>query len=350
MIRGYKGPQRQPINQPRIGNILDPLGNGKKWTNVWGAVMNVPQPSSGIAVSPTPTPTASVTPTPSITPTLTPTKTSTPTPTPTASSIPSGTTEANTFLAAARTAKGSDLGSTVSAATTTLFTSLVSNNLWDKLTIFYPMIGGTSAPMAVQGKSPGTNNMTWNGGWTFTASAATGNGTNAYGNTGYNDSGSTLNDFHMAIYSFVANTNSGIDCGVEDVPRDSRSSIYTREDSGSNAVAGFNAHNQNSGYLTWTTGNTINNGSGLFVVNRSGSAAIQGYRNGIQVLTDTLVSTNTAKYSYYIGAKNSDGAVAAYSNRGYNWFSIGKSLTQAEQATFSTIINTFQTSLSRNTY
>ena len=112
MIRPYR-PSKQSVNQPRIGNILDPLGNDKKWTNVWGAVMNVPQPSGGAPVSPTPTPsvtptntvtpTASVTPTPSITPTntltpsvtptltpsitptntVTPTNTTTPTPTPT---------------------------------------------------------------------------------------------------------------------------------------------------------------------------------------------------------------------------------------------------------------------------
>lgn len=80
MIRPYKGPQRQPINQPRIGNILDPLGDARKWTNVWGAVMNVPQPSGGAPVSPTPTPTNTETPTP--TPSITPTQTATNTPTP----------------------------------------------------------------------------------------------------------------------------------------------------------------------------------------------------------------------------------------------------------------------------
>lgn len=97
MIRPYKGPQRQPINQPRVGNILDPLGDGKKWTNVWGAVMNVPQPSGGAPVSPTPTPsitpTMTVTPTNTVTPTQTPTSSLTPTPsiTPTNTTTPTNT-------------------------------------------------------------------------------------------------------------------------------------------------------------------------------------------------------------------------------------------------------------------
>jgi hypothetical protein len=86
MIRPYT-----PSKQPRIGNILDPLGNDKKWVNVWGAVMNVPQPSGGAPVSPTPTPTSSVTPTPSVTPTNTPTPSITPSVSPTSSSTPTPT-------------------------------------------------------------------------------------------------------------------------------------------------------------------------------------------------------------------------------------------------------------------
>jgi hypothetical protein len=86
MIRPYR-----PSKQPRIGNILDPLGNDKKWVNVWGAVMNVPQPSGGAPVSPTPTPTSTVTPTPSVTPTNTPTPSITPSVSPTSSLTPTPT-------------------------------------------------------------------------------------------------------------------------------------------------------------------------------------------------------------------------------------------------------------------
>jgi len=93
MIRPYKGPQRQPINQPRVGNILDPLGDGKKWTNVWGAVMNVQKDSTPVTPTPTPsvTPTMTVTPTSSLTPTPTITPTNTVTPTPTSSLTPTPT-------------------------------------------------------------------------------------------------------------------------------------------------------------------------------------------------------------------------------------------------------------------
>jgi hypothetical protein len=91
-LRPYQAPRRQP----KINDMIYPPGS-RQGGNVWigGILMNVPQPSSGPAVSPTPTPTktvtptvtptSSLTPTPSITPTisLTPTNTGTPTPTPT---------------------------------------------------------------------------------------------------------------------------------------------------------------------------------------------------------------------------------------------------------------------------
>jgi hypothetical protein len=84
-------------------DALKPLGEKENKGNVWvpvkQVIMNVPQTTSSVPVSPTPTPsitpTSSLTPTPSITPTQTtsqtPTLTSTPTLTPTNTSSPTPT-------------------------------------------------------------------------------------------------------------------------------------------------------------------------------------------------------------------------------------------------------------------
>jgi hypothetical protein len=89
-LRPYQAPRRQP----KINDMIYPPGSRQGGGNVWigGIMMNVPQTSSGPAVSPTPTP--SVTPTPSITPTstLTPTPSITPTNTITPSITPTNTT------------------------------------------------------------------------------------------------------------------------------------------------------------------------------------------------------------------------------------------------------------------
>lgn len=116
-LRPYQAPRRQP----RINDMMYPPGS-KQPGNVWvgGFIMNVPETSSSVPVTPTPTPsitpTSSLTPTPSITPTqtitpsitptntssptpsitptqtITPTNTGTPTPTPTSSPLPSSVT------------------------------------------------------------------------------------------------------------------------------------------------------------------------------------------------------------------------------------------------------------------
>jgi hypothetical protein len=50
---------------------------------------------------------------------------------------------------------------------------------------FYPMLGATSGGCAINAKSPGTYNVGWFGGMSFDVSGATGNATNAYGDTGW---------------------------------------------------------------------------------------------------------------------------------------------------------------------
>ena len=83
-LRPYQAPRRQP----RINDMLYPPGS-RQPGNVWvgGFIMNVPEASSGPAITPSPTPTPSITASPTVTPTvtigLTPTATETQTPTPT---------------------------------------------------------------------------------------------------------------------------------------------------------------------------------------------------------------------------------------------------------------------------
>ena len=282
---------------------------------------------------------------PSATPTQTPTKTPTQTPTITPStSFVSGTTEAETYLAAVLAGGGTGLTSTISGATITMFRDIMANNLWDKFTVFYPMIGGNSGGMKVNGKNPSTNDLTFNGGWTFSTSGATGNATNAYANTGIRQSGLTQNDAHMSIYANIGTSDTTVDCGVASASGNSRSLIYTNEGN----VAGWAMNRANSGYITWS--NASNNGTGLYVANRTASNNEEGYRNGTERASGTTASVVSSNNPYIFGARYGDAGAEAYSNRRYCWFSLGKSFTDAEQQTFSTIINTFNTTLGRNTY
>ena len=307
-----------------------------------------PTPTQTSTQTPTPTQTPTTTTTLTATPTNTPTNTSTQTPTPSitpSTSFVSGTTEAETYLAAVIAGGGTGLTSTISGATITMFRDIMANNLWDKLNIFYPMIGGNSGGMKVNGRNPGTNDLTFNGGWTFSSSGATGNGTNAFAETGFADTSTQLNDYHQAIYSFVRNSNTNIDCGVGSSSANSRSTIYVNE----GTTFGASAHRANSGYLSSTY--TANTGAGLYVVDRPLSNSEKSFTDGSFRTSGATASTSRTSNTYVIGARKVDNQVTeGYNNRGYCWYSVGKSLSDSEQSTFSSIINTFQTTLNRNTY
>ena len=305
---------------------------------------NTPTPS--ITASATMTPTPSITASPTLTPTNTPTQSNTPTqtptntPTPSSTPLPSGTTEANVFLEAAAVAKGSALGATISGATVTLFTSLVSNNLWDKLYVFYPIVGGTSASTAVNGKNPGTNNMTWYGGATFNANEVSGNGTNAYGDTGFNVSSYDQNSIHIANYSRTSPSRNGVDMGIT-IGGGNSLQMYNNE-SGSMGikVAKLNADAYSTGAVT--------NGQGLFTATRTGSTIENGFRNATRVINSSQTSTGLPSGSIYVMARNSpSGTAEGFNNRGYAWFSIGSGLSSPDVNNYYTIIQAFQTALSR---
>jgi len=104
----------------------------------------------------------------------------------------------------------------------------------------------------------------------------------------------------------------------------------------------------NSGYITWT--NSANASGGLYVSNRTASNNEEGYRNGVERASGTTASVTSSANLYIFGARYGDSGAETYSARRWCWFSLGKSFTDAQQQTFSTIINTFNTTLGRNTY
>lgn len=357
-------PQKKQPYQPDINELMKPLSEKVGAGNIWGSqIMNVlkedavpvsPTPTPTPSVTPTQTPTQTVTPTPSITPTqtVTPTTSVTPTPsiTPSPSPIPSGTTEAQAYLSRV-VATGGTIDATISAATTTLFTSLVSNGLYDKLNSFYLHIGGTSASHALQSKSTSFP-LDYAGGWTFSNSGGTTpNGTNAYGLLKGNiNLKATRNNISIGYYSLTDNTSAGNKCdmGLED---------YNLANTPTLAVFGYRNNTQNPRLQInvnvdqATNASTNTESDGFYVGSRTGSTKQQMYKNGSIILDGTLTSTAIPEREITIGALHRAGiAFAEYSPRAQAFTFVGQGLSDSEVSTLSTIVNTFQTSLGRNVY
>lgn len=251
-------------------------------------------------------------------------------------------------------ANGGTINSTISAATNTLFTELKSNSLYSKIDVMYPMLGSNAGGNSINAKNPaGSFNITWNGGMTFTDKGAIGNGSNAYGNTNYNayTSSDPLN-FGWGIYMYDDGNfggeiyNSGAFDGtyISTMRGDSSSLVgcygYTVGDS--------------RGSLTIPTPNDFT-GNYMFTFNSSQLKSL--YRNydagsgttanismpGTPVLSNQPIYTHTLNIN---GAPYSGN----YWNGTMSFYWIGESMSSSEITTLSTIINTFQTSLGRNTY
>jgi hypothetical protein len=366
--------KRQPINQS-IEELMKPLGEKLHKGNVWQVIMNVPQE---VAITPSPTPTNTVTPTPSITPTntvtptitststntptpsitptntVTPTQTTTPTVTPTPSSTPpspSGTTQANAYLSAVVAAGGTGITPTVSAATRTLFTSLVSNGLYDKIITMYPYIGGVAASCLIEGKLQTAYNMTYNGGWTFNASGATPNGSSGWAtNNMFANTGVTLNDNSM--WTYIGTNPATIAYHGEIGTNDYNAPNHLFTIIGGNNVAGdtgsfFDNASVNDRVLVSST--VIPTALGFFGNNRTSSTNLNAWNKGVKLGTKSTANGSSLpadKFQFPV-----DGATALqYGVRRHQFDIIAKGFNDTEAAALSTIINTFQTSLGRNVY
>jgi hypothetical protein len=312
-----------------------------------------PNPTSTPTSTPTNTPTTTQTGTPAVTTTPTntntPTTTRTPTPTRTGTPTPTNTntpTPTNTFnpdaaayLSAVIDAGGIGITPTISAATNTLFTSLVSSGLYNKMVAFYPMLGENALGCKFNAKNPldtdAAYRLIFNGGWTFNSSGATSNGTNGFANTFVFVSGLTLNNQHASVYMNLTNVGASYFGAIDGT------SYFTVE----------NATNEYYGisYGGQITTNPISP-QGLYLISTTANTSQNLYKNGSIRFASGGRAVSNVNRTMYLGAVNRNGAANQYTNQQYSFSTVGSGLSDAEVSTLSTIINAFQTALGRNVY
>jgi hypothetical protein len=275
-------------------------------------------------------------------PTPTPTNTTTPTTTPTPTPGPAFDADAAAYLSAVLSAGGT-LDATISAATNTLFTDLKSNGLYNKLDVFYPMLGATSGSTALMGNrvSGTTYDITWTnvGNITFDYSGVTGDGSTTYGDTnfnGYNLISSSIGaDSHFSLY--VGNNTSG---AYAEIGTRTNGTWIMAVRFSNDFFYGWN-YSSGTGELVFST----TNATGMYIMTRvSGDRKI--FRNTTNMVANSFSETNPIPNSTI--RILSDGTL--YSNRRIQFFSVGEGLNDTESTNLSNIINTFQTTLGRNTY
>jgi hypothetical protein len=242
-------------------------------------------------------------------------------------------------------AAGGTLTTTEEQATNSLVLGLKSYSIWSPMKAIYPMIGGTANSCA-QNLTSTLYVGTFSSGWSFASTGATPSGTNCFMYTQLNPSlvYADANSSCFGYYSRTNNTFNGTECGCQTnisspTDRVALSAYFS-------GAAYFDQNNFTNGRLSFTNSNT----AGMFVMSRTSSTIQKGYKNGTQQ-GSTNTNTQTSPLpnaNYTVGSLNfNDGVNWSGTNRECAFAHLSDGLTDTQVANLYTVVQAFQTSLSR---
>jgi hypothetical protein len=222
-------------------------------------------------------------------------------------------------------------------AISTLVSQLKSNNLWDKMRVIYPFVGGTSNTHKFNLKDPRDINeayrLTFSGGVTHDSNGIKGS-TNGYANTYFSPLTLNQNSIHFSWYSNMNSLGVKADIGTLG---GGRLLGYSINGAGTNWAVRIN--NTSNVFSSTQTTDTI----GFYQVSRTSSTSIIMQKNNTQ---DTVSSTSTTSQSNNIILLSGSGS-AEFSDRQLQLVTIGEGLTTTEMNTLKTINDNYKTNLGR---
>jgi len=209
-----------------------------------------------------------------------------------------------------------------------LVISMKTTGVWNSTKAVYPMVGASAAACAQNLRSDSFTG-TFTGGWAYSSTGVTGNGTNTYMNTTLiPNTQLTQNSTHLAAYLRVTNSANNVLVGT--------TALYLLN-------YGYAAIHNADQVAVNTAGQT-----GFFLNSRIMSTQIKQYKNNSILGTYTINSTTPTANSVFVGASN--GGVNGPNNlvNGQIAFaSIGDGLTDQQESDYYSAVQAFQTTLSR---
>jgi hypothetical protein len=243
--------------------------------------------------------------------------------------------------------------STQAQAVQNLVTELKYNSLWTKMATIFPMVGGSATTHSFNLKNPTRFNLSFVGGWTQSSTGAKPNGTNGRANSGYLMSDFTVNDTHLSYYSRTDVApgvgQSGFPC---EIGADATiSGNYTELNLMIQSQTGTNLYSRQyadpaQGVLNGQVFVNNPDSLGMYIGSRTNSTTHKAYKNGSQIgTTNTVTNTFTLASSQQlsIGSDNAN----SWSTRECAFSSMGLGLSDTEAANLTTVVQAYQTALSR---
>jgi hypothetical protein len=230
---------------------------------------------------------------------------------------------------------------TQKSAINTLVTGLKSNSLWSIAQAIYPMVGGTATTHKYNLKDPrdldAAFRLNFVGGWTHASTGVTPNGSTGYANTFYipntQQAGGLIS---IGLYSRTNSSGTIVDMGAYNATGTKQTAIW------SNFGSNFYGLPSEDGIVT-AVSNT--DSRGWFFASRTGASATFIQKNATQ--NTRTANTGNPTVNIYIGARNDDGSANFLSTREIAFVWLGGTLTTGQASTLYTLIQAYQTTLSR---
>jgi hypothetical protein len=213
----------------------------------------------------------------------------------------------------------------------TLVVGLKANNLWDKMVVIYPFIGGSATSHKYNLKDPRDTNdayrLLFSGGWTHNNNGILGNGGNTTANTFLAENTLNLYSGHLSIYNRTNTVADGADLVG------GNSSIRLRP-----AYSQFQSDIFQAGNISLSGTTETSNGYFIRSLVNSNSSIMKRYRAGT-TLTGTL--TNAP------GGQTSTTFKIGTTLRNYSFVTIGSGLTSDKMDNLNILVQAYQTTLGR---
>lgn len=229
---------------------------------------------------------------------------------------------------------------TLMTAVDDLVVGLKAQSLWTLMNAVYPFVGGSASAHKWNLKDPrdldAAYRLSFSSGWTHASTGAT--PSTAYADTFLApDPVLGINSNHLSVYTRTTGAGA-VDIGCFN-PSNSPWDIEV--EFGNVTYHGVMASNT---YISVATpGET-----GLFTGSRTASNIVKLYRNGSEIATGSTVSSVLPTYNVYIGARNNANTAEFHTGREIAFATIGAGLDATQASNLYTLVQAFQTALSRN--
>jgi len=227
---------------------------------------------------------------------------------------------------------GGIVNSTIVDAVNNLFLDLKSNELYNKVKRFYPMVGASQSACSLEAKLTG-HNILWDNSTGFV----------------FNENGITCNGYDSRNPAYISQTpyaifGSNTNIGFTMYNRTSRGAqaafpIAANDGAGKRFQLNINYDGDSAAWLGASlASSTAGLSTGLFALSRTSDTSMKFYRNGVLQVEDTTS-----------GSLNSDSQINLfdYTTDNFAFLSLNDGMNPTETLTFYTIVQNFQTALGR---